>query len=79
MCVRLGFERAKVKNGLMILRFVGDQSSSYYKSRTFMSILEYVSRHGGRFVLKNIGDHTQITVREVRDIAAGVDVLKNLL
>ncbi|MDR0510985.1 MAG: transcription-repair coupling factor [Rikenellaceae bacterium] len=79
LCVRLGFERAKVKNGLMILRFVGDQSSPYYKSRTFMSILEYVSRHGGRYVLKKIGDHTQITVREVSDIAHGLEALKDLL
>ena len=34
--IRLGIERVKVKNGLMILHFVGEQNSPYYKSDTFM-------------------------------------------
>ena len=31
--IRLGIERVKVKNGLMILHFVGEQNSPYYKKR----------------------------------------------
>ena len=35
--VRLGMERVKVKNGLMILHFVGDAASPFYKSEVFWS------------------------------------------
>ena len=33
--VRLGMERVKVKNGLMIVHFVGDAASPFYKSEVF--------------------------------------------
>lgn len=74
-CRKLGFERAKVKNGLMILRFVSDQNSPYYKSPVYMSILEYVAGHSDRFVLKNVNNHPQITVRNIKNVAAGVEAL----
>ena len=34
--VALGFEWVKVKNGLMLLRFISDSASPYYKSALFM-------------------------------------------
>ena len=34
--IRLGMERVKVKNGLMIVHFVGEENSPFYKSEAFM-------------------------------------------
>lgn len=43
--IALGMERVKVKNGLMIVQFVSDSSSAYYKSDLFMGVLRYVTSH----------------------------------
>ena len=38
--IRLGMERVKVKNGLMIVHFVGEENSPFYKSEAFMTLLQ---------------------------------------
>ena len=40
--VNLGMEHIKVKNGLMIARFVGDNNSPFFKTETFLRLLRRV-------------------------------------
>ena len=68
LAVSLGFEWVKVKNGLMLLRFVSDTDSPYYKSGTFMNILKYVTQKTSKFVLKQNNNKLSITVREISGI-----------
>ncbi len=68
LAVSLGFEWVKVKNGLMLLRFVSDTDSPYYKSGTFMNILRYVTQKTSKFVLKQNNNKLSITVREISGI-----------
>lgn len=74
-CVALGFEWAKVKNGLMLLRFVGNDQSAYFKSALFLKILRYITRHPEKFVLKQNNNKVSITVRNVKNIGEACDVL----
>lgn len=67
--VALGFEWVKVKNGLMLLRFVTDNNSPYYKSSLFMGILKYVSKNNSKFVLKQNNNKLMLTVRDVKGVA----------
>ncbi|MFI3259883.1 MAG: transcription-repair coupling factor [Rikenellaceae bacterium] len=76
--VRLGMERVKVKNGLMIVSFVGEQNSLYYKSEIFMNLLRKVTADPARFVLRPKGDKLAMTVRKVPDIESGYKVLLGL-
>ena len=76
--VRLGMERVKVKNGLMIVHFVGDDSSPYYKSDTFMQLLQRVSADPARFVLRQHNNRLAMTVRQVKDIEEACRVLRSL-
>ena len=76
--MRLGMERVKVKNGLMIVRFVGDEHSPYYRSEVFMNVLRKITADPDRFLLKQKDGKLQITVRRVDDVATAVEVLKNL-
>lgn len=76
--VRLSMERVKVKNGLMIVHFVGDDDSPYYKSDTFMELLRKVTQRPDRFVLKQHNNRLAMTVRGIKDVAAGYEVLKSL-
>ena len=71
----LGIEKAKVKNGLMLLWFPSDGRSPYYKSHTFGAILKYVSRNPAKFVLKQNNNKVYLTVRNVEDLGAACDTL----
>jgi len=76
--VRLGMERVKVKNGLMIVHFVGEENSPYYKSDIFMNLLCKITTQPDRFVLKQHNNRLAMTVRRVADLAEAVDVLRSL-
>ena len=76
--VRLGMERVKVKNGLMIVHFVDESNSPYYKSDVFMTLLRNVSGNPDRFVLKQHNNRLAMTVRRVADVAEAVVVLRAL-
>jgi len=76
--VRLGMERVKVKNGLMIVHFVGDDASPYYKSDVFMSLLKSVAASPQRFVLKQHNNRLAMTVRGIKDVGSACEVLRAL-
>lgn len=76
--VRLGMERVKVKNGLMIVHFVADDRSPYYKSDVFMELLKRITARPDRFVLKQHNNRLAMTVRKVEDVKEAVTVLRAL-
>ncbi|MFI3281920.1 MAG: transcription-repair coupling factor [Rikenellaceae bacterium] len=76
--IRLGMERVKVKNGLMIVHFVGDPNSAYFKSETFMELLKKVTAQPDRYVLRNQNDRLAMTIRRVADIESAYKLLATL-
>ncbi len=76
--IRLGMERVKVKNGLMIVHFVGEENSPYFKSDTFMDLLRRVTQHPERFVLKQHNNRLAMTVRNVKDVEDAWKTLRAL-
>jgi transcription-repair coupling factor (superfamily II helicase) len=76
--VRLGMERVKVKNGLMIVHFVGENNSPYYKSDIFMTLLKKITSQPDRFVLKQHNNRLAMTVRRINNLSEAVVVLRNL-
>ena len=75
---RLGMEHVKVKNGLMIVHFVGEQDSPYYKSDVFMELLRRVTREPDRFVLKQHNNRLAMTVRRIKDVEEAYRTLRGL-
>ncbi len=76
--IRLGMERVKVKNGLMIVHFVGEEHAAFYKSDAFMELLRRVTQHPERFVLKQHNNRLAMTVRSVKDIEDAYKTLRGL-
>ena len=76
--IRLGMERVKVKNGLMIVQFVGEQQSPYYQSETFRTLLERIAKQPDRFVLKQHNNRLAMTVRRVKDVEDACQILHGL-
>ena len=71
----LGIEKAKVKNGLMLLWFPGDGRSPYFKSATFAGLLRYVSQNPAKFVLKQNNNRVYLVVRDIDSLADGCNLL----
>ena len=76
--IALGMERVKVKNGLMIVQFVSDSSSAYYKSDLFMGVLRYVTSHPQKFVLRQNNNRLAMTVRSISNIESAWKCLQAL-
>lgn len=76
--IRLGMERVKVKNGLMIVHFVGDQQSVYYQSEVFRTLLMRITQHPERFVLKQHNNRLAMTVRNVKGVEDARKTLQTL-
>ena len=76
--IRLGMERVKVKNGLMIVHFVGEENSPFYKSEAFMTLLQRVTQWPDRFVLKQHNNRLAMTVRNVKDVEDAYKTLQQL-
>ncbi|MBP3425394.1 MAG: transcription-repair coupling factor [Rikenellaceae bacterium] len=74
-CIALGVERAKIKNGLMILYFVGEKESPYFKSSTFSALLRYIATRSEKFVLRQNNNKLNLLVRNIRDIGQAYSVL----
>ena len=76
--INLGMEHVKVKNGLMIARFVGDNNSPLFKTDMFMRLLRRVVADPERFVVKQYNNRLSMTVRKIYSIAEGVAMLRKL-
>lgn len=76
--VALGMEHVKVKNGLMIVRFVGDNNSPFFKTDTFLGMLRKVVADPDRFVVKQYNNRLSMTVRRISSVAEGVAMLRTL-
>ncbi len=68
VCVSLGIERAKIKNGLMILYFVGEKESPYFRSAIFNGLLQYIATKSDKFALRQNNNKLNLLVRNVRDV-----------
>ena len=76
--INLGMEHVKVKNGLMIVRFVGDNNSPFFKTDTFLNMLRKVVSNPERFVVKQYNNRLSMTVRKIYTVAEAVEMLRTL-
>ena len=76
--IALGLERVKVKNGLMIVHFVANQQSPYFKSDTFMNLLRAITARPQKFVLRQNNNRLAMTVRAINSIESAWQTLYSL-
>src|SRR5574344_1300703 len=76
--MRLGFERIVIKQKKMLLYFVNDKNSAYYKTETFAEILQWASRRHGCTV-KDAAGKLWISVPEVNTIEQGYYIVNQIL
>jgi transcription-repair coupling factor (superfamily II helicase) len=75
---RLGFEKIIIKNGLMIMFFISNPMSPFYKSKVFDRILENINAHSGTYNLKQVENKLKIVIRGVDSMEKAYTLLEKL-
>ena len=76
--MRLGFEKIIIKNGLMIMFFISNPMSPYYKSEVFTNVLKRISAEPELFNLKQVDTKLKIVIRGVDSVPKAYSVLEKL-
>lgn len=74
----LGFEKVIIKNGIMIVFFVSNPMSPYYKSEVFEKVMGRISDMGGKLELKQVENKLKIVARGVPSLAVAFNILNRL-
>jgi len=76
---RAGGEKIMLKQGQMIIYFVSNPMSAYYKSVAFDKVLNYIARNARRCNLREIKGRRSMVVKDVPTVERAVDVLRSIL
>ena len=75
---KAGFEKIIIKNGVMIIFFIYNTMSQYYRSERFSKVLENISMNPKIFELKQNDNKLRIFVKNVDTLSKACDILKKL-
>ncbi len=79
LAMRLGIEKIIMKSGSMILYFIKDQKSSYYRSGTFSHILEVIQKNPGKYRMKDSRSRLSLHLENIKTVQAAYDALSQLI
>ena len=75
---RLGFEKIIIKNGMMIMFFISNPMSNYYKTKVFSNILARINKNTGLFNLKQTEGKLKIVSRGIDSLPLALHTLEKL-
>lgn len=76
---KFGCEKIMLRQGVMSMQFVSNQSSPFYQGKTFGRIIKYVMDNPRRCNFKDSKGHRLIKISNVPSVAEAVVVLKSML
>ena len=74
-----GIEKVILKNNTLIANFVTDQSSQFYRSPLFVSVMNFVNRKQGNMTIKQNNSKLSLTVREVTSVTQAISLFSRIL
>ena len=75
---KLGFEKIIIKNGMMIMFFISNPMSPYYKSKVFSDVLAKVGTRERLFNLKQTEGKLKIVTRGIDSLPSALSTLRIL-
>lgn len=75
---RLGFEKIIIKNGMMIMFFISNQMSPFFRSKVFSNILSKINENANLFNLKQTEGKLKIVSRGIDSIPKALSTLAKL-
>ena len=79
VAAKTGIEKVILKNNTLIANFVTDQSSQFYRSQLFVSVMNYVNRRQGNMSMKQNNNKLSLTVRGVTSVVQAIDLFTAIL
>ena len=67
-----------LKQGRMMMQFVSNPKSAYFRSRAFDSILNYIARNPSRCDLKEIHGRRMMHVSNIASVEEAVSLLRKM-
>jgi len=74
-----GIEKVILKNNTLIANFVTDQSSQYYRTPLFVSVMNFVNRKQGNMTIKQNNSKLSLTVREVTSVSQAIALFVKII
>ena len=75
---QLGCEKIVLRQGRMMMQFVSNSESAYYKSPIFERVLQYIMSHARRCDLKESNGRRMMHVNNVPTVEEAVAVLRSI-
>ena len=75
---KLGFEKIIIKNGMMIMFFISNQMSPYYKTKTFSNMLQRINEYADSLNLKQSESKLKIVTRGIDSLDKALITLSKL-
>ncbi|MEE4214814.1 MAG: TRCF domain-containing protein, partial [Bacteroidales bacterium] len=79
LACRLAVEKIVVRNETMVLHFISDPDSHFYKSNTFMKLIRLVNENHRRFRVKQTESKLTITAKNVKNIEQAKNILGSII
>ena len=76
---KLGIEKILLKSGIMLLFFVSDKNSPFYKSATFSKVIEYAMHHIRTCKLEEVNSKRRMQIQNINSVSKATDALKEML
>lgn len=76
---KLGFEKLRVRKGLMKAYAAIENNDSYFQSEKFGSILRYIQNQANHCSFKEVKNQMVITFKNVSNVEKGIKVLNEIL
>ena len=74
-----GFEKIVLKNGAMVMYFISNSMSPFYRSSRFSDIIKTIQhKDASRYMLKENNDRLYITVKNVKTIEGAYNLIQKL-
>lgn len=74
-----GFEKIVLKNGILVMYFISNSMSPFYRSSRFSEIIKTIQhKDAGRYMLKENNDKLYITVKNVKTIEGAYNLIRKL-
>ncbi len=76
LACRMAVEKIVIRNDVMVMHFVSDPESAFYKSNIFMNIIMMVGADSKRFNVKQTDSRLIIAARNVKNIQKAIDIFR---
>ncbi len=79
LAMRSGIEKIMIRNNTMVMFFIADQESAFYRSEAFTNVLSFVQHRTRKVKMKEDNDRLRLTVREVNSVSGAIEVIERVL